>query len=240
MDPLLKTVFCVGMMAAAVCSARPLVGLELAGVMFIWSVAAERVPAGKYFRRFLPPLGFLALSALVLLWEYAGTKEGVVSISVGAGYLCITETSFWKTALVTARALGAVSALFALGMTMTMTELTGVLKRLRCPELLCSLMYLMYRYIFLMYQAHRNMKHAAKSRLGYRTYQTSLRTTAAIYGNLLAYSYRQASANFDAMESRCFSGNLSFLALSYPWKAPQVITMALLLAAELAVCIVYR
>ena len=96
-------------------------------------------------------------------------------------------------------------------MTTPVTELTGVLKRLHCPDLICSLMYLMYRYIFLMYQVHGNMKQAAEGRMGYMDYRTSLRTTAGIYGNLLAYSYRQAGANFDAMESRCFDGSVQFL-----------------------------
>ena len=144
-----------------------------------------KVPVGKYLRMFRLPLGFLALSGLVLLWEYSGVREGILSFSVGPGYLSMTRETVASDNSCYFPGLGAVSALFALGMTTPVTELTGVLKRLHCPDLICSLMYLMYRYIFLMYQVHGNMKQAAEGRMGYMDYRTSLRTTAGIYGNLL-------------------------------------------------------
>ncbi len=92
----------------------------------------------------------------------------------GAGISLYDQGNVLRTLLVTCRALGAVSALFALGMTTPATELTSVLKQLHCPDLICSLMYLMYRYIFLMYQVHGNMKQAAEGRMGYVDLRTSL------------------------------------------------------------------
>ena len=153
-----RVLFCLGMMVTAVCSAHPFLGAELSVVMLLWARVYGKVPVGKYLRMFRLPFGFLALSGLVLLWEYSGVREGILSFSVGPGYLSMTRETVLRTILVTFRALGAVSALFALGMTTPVTELTGVLKRLHCPDLICSLMYLMYRYIFLMYQVHGNMK----------------------------------------------------------------------------------
>ncbi len=239
-SPMQKCLFCFSMMVAAVCSAHPLFGIQLSGIMLLWTRVCGKVPLGKYVRMFRIPLGFLVLSGLALLWEYSGVKGGVFSLSLGSGYLCMTRDTILRTLLVTCRALGAVSALFALGMTTPVTELTGVLKRMHCPDLICSLMYLMYRYIFFMYQVHGNMKQAAKGRMGYIDYRTSLRTTARIYGNLLAYSYRQAGANFDAMESRCFDGSIGFISDRYQkdWKKMVILVMLVLL--EIGICICWR
>lgn len=235
-----RVLFCLGMMVTAVCSAHPFLGAELSVVMFLWARVYGKVPVGKYLRMFRLPLGFLALSGLVLLWEYSGVREGILSFSVGPGYLSMTRETVLRTILVTFRALGAVSALFALGMTTPVTELNGVLKRLHCPDLICSLMYLMYRYIFLMYQVHGNMKQAAEGRMGYIDYRTSLRTTAGIYGNLLAYSYRQAGANFDAMESRCFDGSVRFLSGEYRKDWRKTVILVILVLLEIGICIRWR
>ena len=55
------------------------------------------------------------------------------------------------------------------------------------------------------------MKDSAASRLGYRGLKRSLRTTGLVYGGLLANSFRRAGACFDAMESRCYTGQIAFL-----------------------------
>lgn len=240
LSPMQRVLFCLGMMVTAVCSAHPFLGAELSVVMLLWARVYGKVPVGKYLRMFRLPLGFLALSGLVLLWEYSGVRERILSFSVGPGYLSMTRETVLRTILVTFRALGAVSALFALGMTTPVTELTGVLKRLHCPDLICSLMYLMYRYIFLMYQVHGNMKQAAEGRMGYMDYRTSLRTTAGIYGNLLAYSYRQAGANFDAMESRCFDGSVQFLSGKYRKDWRKTVILVILVLLEIGICICWR
>lgn len=240
LSPMQRFLFCLSMMAAAVCSAHPFLGAELSLVMLLWARISGKVPVGKYLRMFRLPLGFLILSGLVLLWEYSSVREGILSLSLGPGYLCMTRETVLRTLLVTCRALGAVSALFALGMTTPATELTSVLKRLHCPDLICSLMYLMYRYIFLMYQVHGNMKQAAEGRMGYVDLRTSLRTTAGIYGNLLAYSYRQAGANFDAMESRCFGGTIGFLPGRYQKDRKKTALLVGIVLVETGLCIWLR
>ena len=91
-----------------------------------------------------------------------------------------------------------------------------------------------------MYQVHGNMKQAAEGRMGYIDYRTSLRTTAGIYGNLLAYSYRQAGANFDAMESRCFDGSVQFLSGKYRKDWRKTVILVILVLLEIGICIRWR
>ena len=92
-----------------------------------------------------------------------------------------------------------------------MSDLIGVLRRARCPDVLIELMYLIYRYIFTLITMYHTMRDAAKSRLGYVDYRTSLRTTGDLYASLLGRCYRHANKIFDAMESRCFDTGIRFL-----------------------------
>ena len=85
------------------------------------------------------------------------------------------------------------------------------LSQLKVPEVMISLMYLMYRYIFVLLETYQGMKVAAESRMGYAHYWKSIRTTGLVYRNLLVKSYEHAMHNFDAMESRCFDGQVKFL-----------------------------
>ena len=117
LSPMPRVLFCLGMMVTAVCSAHPFLGGRAFGGYAFVGQGIREGAGRKISRMFRLPLGFLALSGLVLLWEYSGVREGILSFSVGPGYLSMTRETVLRTILVTFRALGAVSALFALGMT---------------------------------------------------------------------------------------------------------------------------
>ena len=86
-----------------------------------------------------------------------------------------------------------------------------MLRRVHIPAIVVELAVLIYRYIFILLATFRDMKDSAASRLGYRGLKRSLRTTGLVYGGLLANSFRRAGSCFDAMESRCYTGQIAFL-----------------------------
>lgn len=240
MPPALKVAASLCLILACVCSARPAVGLQMTVLMVILAVTAGELSAARYLRLLAVPCSFLFLGGLALVLEYGSDPQGIFRIPAGWGYLCITEESLRQALLVTFRALGAVSVLLLLGAATTMAELTEVLEKLHCPGLICGLMYLMYRYIFVMFETHRMMRQAAKSRLGYEDFGRSLDTTGKIYGNLLAVSYRQAGKNFEAMESRGYEGEIRFLTRERIWKAEITGITTVLVIAEWIFCLLYR
>ena len=79
------------------------------------------------------------------------------------------------------------------------------------------------------------MKDAAASRRGYSGFARSIRTTGSVYGNLLATSFRRSGACFDAMESRCYDGEIRFLEREKPVTLPAALLFGGLLAGT-AVC----
>lgn len=199
------------LMLLCISARSPVVGIFLAIVMLSLTCFMGGLRLHDYVNLLALPLTFLLLSGLALLFEVAGQPIGVLNLHLFGVWLCVTTGAQATTALVMARALGAVSCLYLLSLTTPMSGIIGVLRRAHCPQVVINLMYLIYRYLFVLLSMYHTMKDAAKSRLGYEDYRTSVRTTGKVYSNLLARSYRQAGRNFDAMESRCFDEEIRFL-----------------------------
>lgn len=199
------------LMIVSVASGTGAAGLFLMAAAFVFAVCIGGLSLRGYVHMMALPVSFLLIGGLALLFEVTPEPSGVLHFNVSVFWICVSENTQARTALIVARALGAVSCLTLLSITTPMPEIISVLRRARCPDLMIDLMYLIYRYIFIVLSLHHEMYNAAKSRLGFRTDRTSLRTTGKLYANLLARSYQFASKNFDAMESRCYSEGIKFL-----------------------------
>lgn len=219
-SPALKTGGCVLLLILCVAAPSPWVPLGLALALTVLTVRGGGISLRHYLALFSLPAAFLLLSGLALLWDYAPVREGVAALPLGKGWLVITAAAQHRARLVIARALGAVSCLYFLSLSTTMPEILSVLRRAHVPAVMTELAVLIYRYLFVLLSGCRSMKDAAASRLGYGGLARSLRTTGAVYGNLLAASFRRAGACFDAMESRCYDGEIRFLQQEKPVTGP--------------------
>lgn len=210
-NPTLKFWSVLALMGICISSGNPAVGVLMTVLMLSFSVFVGGLRLHEYVHLLALPVSFLMLSGLALLIEATAQPTGVINIPLFNFWLSISEQAQIRTALVMSNALGAVSCLYLLSLTTPMSEIIGVLRRVRCPDVIIDLMYLIYRYTFILLDMHHTMRNAAKSRLGFIDYRTSVRTTGNLYSNLLSCSYRQAYRNFDAMESRCFDKSIRFL-----------------------------
>ena len=201
----------LALMVVCISSRSPVTGVFLSAAMLVLTVCAGGVRLHDYIQMLALPVSFLMLGGLALLFEINAPGHGVLSFNLFGLWLSISAEAQIRTALVIARALGAVSCLYAVSLSTPMSEIISVLRRAKCPNVLTTLMYLIYRYIFILLNLYHTMKDAAKSRLGHIDYRTSVRTTGNLYANLLACSYHRAAGNFDAMESRCFDTEIRFL-----------------------------
>ena len=232
-NPMFKFATLLALMIICIASTSALPGLFLLAAMLVLAVPVGGLALHKYITILALPFTFLLIGGLALLFEVYPEPTGVLNINVFGYWLCVTEATQIRTALIVSRALGAVSCLCLLNITTPMPDIIGVLRRVRCPELIIDLMYLIYRYIFILLSMHHEMRDAAKSRLGFRDYRSSLRATANIYSNLLARSYQFAGRNFDAMESRCYGTGIRFLERRISFSSAHLIIAALLVFATL-------
>lgn len=208
-----KTLGSLCLLFLCIGSSSPLPPLCLFVFLSIVTVAAGGVKLREYLSLLGLPAVFLLLSGLTLLWDFYQKlpKEAVVSLPFFGGWLAVVPVAQWLGMLVLSRALGAVSCLYFLSLSTPLPELLAVLRRAHVPAIVVELAVLIYRYIFILLATFRDMKDSAASRLGYRGLKRSLHTTGLVYGGLLANSFRRAGACFDAMESRCYTGQIAFL-----------------------------
>jgi cobalt/nickel transport system permease protein len=210
-NPALKFWTLFALMIICVTSKNNVTGMFFLIIAAILATTVGRIRLGQYIHILALPVSFLLIGGLALLYEISPQPIGVLNLNIFGLWLSVSASAQARTSLIVARAFGAVSCLCLIGLTTPMPDIIGVLRRVRCPSLIIDLMYLIYRYIFILLSLHHEMRTAAKSRLGFRDYRTSMNATAQIYANLLARSYPFAGKNFDAMESRCYDTGIVFL-----------------------------
>lgn len=235
-NPLLKVLTVMILIIICVSSGTAIVGVYLAIIMILLVVLVGGLKLHAYVHLLALPLSFLLLSGMALLFEVSRVASGVIQIPMFGWWLCISADAQIHTTLVMARAIGAVSCLYLLSLTTPMSEIIGVLRRLHCPGIIIELMYLIYRYIFILLSMYHTMRNAAKSRLGFINYRANIRTTGNLYSNLLSRSYRYAGRNFDAMESRCYDTEIRFLEKRKPATMLQILTAVGIIIVALGIC----
>ena len=216
MSPGAKVLLCLAGLLACV-TARSLVL-----VLLLWGAALGVLlgPGGVSLRRYLRLLAlpgtFLLLGALALAVDLGPVPGDVLAFPVPGGFLSVTEAGQRRTALVTLRAFGGVSWMYALALTTPMARLLELLQRWKLPKTLVELMFLTYRYLFLLWELLESMSQAARCRLGWRNFSAGVRTSGAAVSVLLVRSLGQARRSLAAMEARCWRGDVSLEGTSSP------------------------
>lgn len=211
LHPSLKTCFSFGCIFLCIAADSLTVSLFLVITMTILTVSIGKIPIGYYLTLLTIPFTFILLGTVAILFEISPNPFGLLDISIGGWYLCVTQTGQAKALSLICKAFGAVSCLYMLSLSTPMHRIIGVLRRLHLPAVVVELMYLIYRYIFVLLETQGHMKNAAESRLGYRNYRTSIKTMLSSSMNLLFLSLRRSSDCFTAMEARCYDGEIGFL-----------------------------
>jgi len=232
-NPTLKFWTLLALIIVCVASRTVHTGIFLMLVMLSLAVFAGGMKLHHYVQIIALPVSFLLIAGIALLVEVSPEPIGVINLPVLRSWLSITSSAQDRAALIVSRALGAVSCLTLLSVTTPMPDIIGVLRKARCPDLIIDLMYLIYRYIFILLNLHTHMRNAAGSRLGFIDYRTGMRTTGRIFANLLSRSYSFASRNFDAMESRCYDSGIRFMQRKHKLTSIEIIISTALLVIAL-------
>lgn len=199
--PQAKACFALAGLFAAFVAVSPGAALRVAVLSCMVSCLGAGVPGGLYLRLAAPASGFLALSCLSLsvavdsdfTWRWA--PDALPEMGALAG-----------------RSLAALAALLGLVLTTPLTELIGLLRRLRCPEVLLDLMVLCYRMLFVFSQAVHDTRTAQQARLGYVTTRHGLRSLGLLAAHLAVQVWQRGHALHLAALARNGDGALRFLA----------------------------
>ena len=217
-SPFLKTAFAVLVLLVCVAADSAAVGLLVSAGMLWACIAFSGAPVRYVFSLMSIPVLFIVASCLAIVFEVVRTPLGFFDLPLFGIYLSATPAGLRSAGLLFFRAYGAVTCLYFLSLTTPMQEILEVLRVLHLPKIVIELMYLIYRYIFLLLDVQHRMTVAARSRLGYANRKNAWYTFTHVSGNLLAGSFRRSAACFDAMEARCYDGTLRFLTRRAPFR----------------------
>ena len=217
-SPFIKTAFALAVLVVCVAADCAAVGLLVSAGMLAACIFLGGAPGRYVFSLMTIPVLFLVFSCLAIAFEVGRAPLGFFDVPLFGVYLSATPGGVRRALLLFFKAYGAVACLYFLSLTTPMQEILEVLRAARLPKLVIELMYLIYRYIFLLLDVQHKMTAAAQSRLGYATRRNAWYTFTHISGNLLASSFRRSGACFDAMESRCYEGTLRFLNRHAPFR----------------------
>lgn len=219
----LKVLLAVGTLCLVIGLDQLFVSLFVAVTMGALTLLAGKIPWKAYFHFITIPLVFLVFSSAAIALDVAAHPAGTWNLPLHFFYLCMTSKSLWMAANVFFKAAAGMSALCMMALSTPVHEIILVFRRMHFPELLVELMNLVYRYIFILFEAAYQMQTAAKARLGYQSFSRSLRSFAGIAGNLFLISLKKANTYYDALLARGYDGKLEFLTEELPIKTWQVI-----------------
>lgn len=205
-----KVIFSTAALITVITADKIPVSLATVGYMMFLTVVLGKVRVQDYIRLLLVPAAFIALSGLAIAVQPAAVSEAVRSVRIFGATLSVTRNSLLLAASTGIKALGAVSCLYFMTLSTPMGEVLSFFRKIHVPQLILELMHLIYRYIFLLSEMNRRQKDAARARLGYHGFRTSMRTFGLELANLFVLSMKKSGIYYDAMVSRGYADGCLF------------------------------
>jgi cobalt/nickel transport system permease protein len=169
------------------------------------------IPVTEYLHILAIPIAFILLSTLTIAIDFSKQPIGEYNLYLGFCYIFTSMDQLKKMAFLIFKIFAAISALQMLTLSTPSSEIIYVLRKAHVPKIIIELMSLIYRYIFILIEVYTKMNNSAKARQGYSDFKTSCYTFGGIASNMFIISLRKANAYYDAMEARCYDGELLFL-----------------------------
>ncbi len=189
----------------------PYVSIAVIIGMAYLTVIKGELPLIEYLSILAIPITFILLSTFTIAIDFSKQPIGQYNLYLGFCYVFTSTVQLKKMIFLILKIFAAISALQMMTLSTPTSEIIYVLRKAHIPKLIVELMSLIYRYIFILMDVFTKMKNSAKSRQGYCDFKTSCYTFGSIASNMLIISLRKANAYYDAMESRCYDGDLVFL-----------------------------
>lgn len=210
-NPYIKFLFAMTSLCFCIGNRSVIMAVILLFVMGSMTVLKGGLSPFLYLRLLSLPLVFLLTGVLAVLLDLSSVPSGRFSIPLGSIYLVIRDSQIQMALRLFFTALSCTSCLYFLSLTTPIPDLLHVLRTFHIPSFLLDLMFLTYRYVFILLSLASTISIAQQSRLGNRTLRLSRNSFVKLLGSLFVLSIRKSSGNFDAMESRGYSGSLTLL-----------------------------
>lgn len=190
------------------------------------TVVKGELSVHEYLSILAIPIAFILLGTFTIAIDFSKQPMGQYNLYLGFCYVFTSMAQLKKIVFLILKVFAAISALQMMTLSTPSSEIIYVLRKAHVPKLIVELMSLIYRYIFILMDVYTKMKNSAQSRHGYCDFKTSCYTFGSIASNMLIISLNKANAYYDAMEARCYDGDLIFLEEDKNIETIQIITAA--------------
>jgi len=190
---------------------NPYVSVAVIIAMAYLTVVKGEISLTEYLSILAIPIAFILLGTFTIAIDFSKQPMGQYNLYLGFGYVFTSQAKLKTVVFLIVKVFAAISALQMMTLSTPSSEIIYVLKKAHVPKLIIELMSLIYRYIFILMDVYTKMKNSAQSRQGYCDFKTSYYTFGSIASNMLVISLKKANAYYDAMEARCYDGDLTFL-----------------------------
>nr|WP_319490139.1 cobalt ECF transporter T component CbiQ [uncultured Caproiciproducens sp.] len=210
-NPTFKVSFSVLILILCIGLDNPYVSAAVLIAMAYLTIVKGGLLAHQYLSVLAIPIAFILLGTFTIAIDFSMQPMGQYNLYLGFCYVFTSQEKLKKMAFLILKVFAAISALQMMTLSTPSSEIICVLRKAHVPKLIVELMNIIYRYIFILMDVYTKMKNSAESRQGYCDFKTSCYTFGNIASNMLVVSLKKANAYYDAMESRCYDGDLVFL-----------------------------
>ncbi|MBU3146250.1 cobalt ECF transporter T component CbiQ [Clostridium sp. CF012] len=190
---------------------NPYVSVVVIIAMAYLTIVRGELPVNEYLSILAIPIVFILLGTFTIAIDFSKQPMGQYNLYLGFCYVFTSQAKLKEVVFLILKVFAAISALQMMTLSTPSSEIIYVLRKAHVPKLIVELMNLIYRYIFILMDVYAKMKNSAESRLGYCDFKTSCYTFGSIASNMLVISLKKANTYYDAMEARCYDGDLIFL-----------------------------
>ena len=236
-NPTEKVLYCIMTLILLIASRSVVLAVAILLLNYYLNVYKGGINGKRYRNLLTWPLSFLIFGTIALFVNISKTTLDFYAIPIGHYYITGSKIGMWKGFQLIMTAMASVSSLYFLSLNTTMPDIISVLRKWRLPKIFVELMMLIYRFIFILLNVAMNITTSQKSRLGYRTYKTSIKSFAGMLSALFINSMKRSGNLFDAMESRGYDGELRMIEEHYKQNNQTIALIGLLGVFMLAVTI---
>ena len=190
---------------------NPYVSVVVIIAMAYLTVIKGELPLNEYLSILTIPIVFILLGTFTIGIDFSKQPIGQYNLYLGFCYVFTSQAKLKEVTFLILKVFAAISALQMMTLSTPSSEIIYVLRKAHMPKIIVELMNLIYRYIFILMDVYTKMKNSAQSRQGYCDFKTSCYTFGSIASNMLVISLKKASTYYNAMEARCYDGDLIFL-----------------------------
>ncbi|MWC30609.1 cobalt ECF transporter T component CbiQ [Paenibacillus sp. MMS18-CY102] len=210
--PMWKFTFAAALFTLSYLS-HPIIQLAIMGWMFVWVVVYARIPIKQYVLLLTLPCLFYAASLPALVLEIepissGSAASGKVLLTAFHWAVTLSDSNVWMAVQLFVRVAACLSCLTFVTLTLPISELFQVFKKLRMPALVLELMLIMYRFLFLLMDTASRMYAAQVARGGHSSFRSKIKDMAMLIVRLFDKTMQRYKGVSNGLVARGFTNEI--------------------------------